>query len=55
MDPMNRRVLMIEVDDTLIEVEQRLALVLPDVVVWGEVDSCSAAMLVLDRELPVAA
>lgn len=54
MDPVNRHVLMIEVDGTPAEVAGRLEHLLPDARVWGEVDPVQAALLVIDAELDAA-
>lgn len=50
-----RQVLMIEINgDTPAAAAERLATALPDVQVWGGVDPCEAALIVLDAERAAA-
>jgi hypothetical protein len=54
--PVNRQVLMIEIDGPDVEsAARRISAALPDAQVWGEVDPVEAALLVIDAGLVAAA
>lgn len=56
MATVNRRILMVEIEAPDAETAaQRLAAVMPDATVWGEVDGVDAALLVLTAKLDAEA